>query len=148
MAIVNDSSIQVLTSNSEAVKQKIMGAMDRALRIIGMKAESYAKAMCPVDTGLLRNSITYAIGGETPNTAEYRADRGEGSGSYSTSAPNDSDSSITLYVGTNVEYGVYQELGHHTTSGSFVQPQEFLRPAMQNHTAEYAKVIQTELNKL
>ena len=42
---------QVLTAAEKAKSQ--------ALEMIGGKAESYAKKLCPVDTGNLRNSITH-----------------------------------------------------------------------------------------
>ncbi len=32
-------------------------AIERAMEAIGMQAEGYAKILCPVDTGNLRNSI-------------------------------------------------------------------------------------------
>ena len=53
-----------------------------ALELIGGKAESYAKKLCPVDTGRLRNSITHARFDEN-----------------------------TEVIGTNVEYAPYVELG-------------------------------------
>lgn len=88
-------------------------AKAKALEIIGGKAESYAKKLCPVDTGRLRNSITHAQMDEN-----------------------------TEVVGTNVEYAPYVELGHHTASGSFVAPKAFLRPAAENHTGEYRSIVQ------
>lgn len=57
-------------------------ARNRALEIIGGKAETYAKRLCPVDTGRLRNSITHQ---------QY--------------------DDHTEVVGTNVEYAPYVELG-------------------------------------
>lgn len=59
-------------------------ARNKALEIIGGKAESYAKKLCPVDTGRLRNSITHQQMDEH-----------------------------TEVVGTNVEYAPYVELGTH-----------------------------------
>ena len=53
-----------------------------ALEVIGGRAESYAKQLCPVDTGRLRNSITHA---------QLTED--------------------TEVIGTNVEYAPYVELG-------------------------------------
>lgn len=47
------------TDNSAAVLKALEAAKARALEICGEKAESYAKALCPVDTGNLRNSITH-----------------------------------------------------------------------------------------
>ncbi len=40
----------------EIIEQK-NNAIERAMEAIGMQAEGYAKLLCPVDTGNLRNSI-------------------------------------------------------------------------------------------
>lgn len=69
-------------SELDKILERTSEAKRRALEIIGGKAESYAKAICPVDTGNLRNSITHQ---------QY-----------------DEDSEM---IGTNVEYGPYVELG-------------------------------------
>lgn len=89
-------------------------ARARALEIIGGKAETYAKKICPVDTGRLRNSITH-----------QRYDEN------------------TEVVGTNVEYAPFVELGHHTAGGTHVPGKPFLRPAAEGHTAEYKNIIET-----
>ena len=39
-------------------------ALDKALEMCGLKAEGYAKMICPVDTGNLRKSITHTSGEE------------------------------------------------------------------------------------
>ena len=70
------------TSHRPEVESAVQEAISRALEIIGGKAESYAKALCPVDTGNLRNSITHQ---------QYDAD--------------------TEIIGTNVEYAPFVELG-------------------------------------
>lgn len=71
-----------LVSHVRKVKDETQRAKDRALEIIGGKAEGYAKRITPVDTGNLRNSITHA---------QYDED--------------------TEIIGTNVEYAPYVELG-------------------------------------
>ena len=86
------------------------GALARALEKIGLVAEGYAKRLCPVDTSILRNSITHADDGE----AEY--------------------------IGTNVEYAPYVELG---TSRTRAQP--YLKPAVVNHSDEYKKIVEAEM---
>ena len=69
-------------------------ARAKALEIIGGKAESYAKTLCPVDTGRLRNSITH-----------QRYDE------------------HTEVVGTNVEYAPFVELGTHRMAAKpFLRP--------------------------
>lgn len=88
-------------------------ARARALEIIGGKAESYAKRLCPVDTGRLRNSITHQQFDEN-----------------------------TEIVGTNVSYAPFVELPHYSTSGNLIPGKPFLRPAAEGHTAEYKKIIE------
>jgi len=70
------------TSHKEEVMKAISEAKARALEIIGGKAESYAKQLCPVDTGNLRNSISHAQQDDN-----------------------------TVVIGTNVEYAPYVCLG-------------------------------------
>lgn len=72
----------IFKSNKQAVQDAMTKAAAKALEICGGKAESYAKQLCPVDTGNLRNSITHAQEDER-----------------------------TEVIGTNVYYGKYVELG-------------------------------------
>lgn len=102
----------VFTSHANQVLDDVEQKKRRALEIIGGKAETYAKQMCPVDTGNLRNSITHV-------------------------QVNDS----TEAVGTNVEYAPYVELGHMTNSGKKVEGRPFLRPAAENHGPEYQEIM-------
>lgn len=95
-------------SHAKDVLSAEQAARARALEIIGGKAESHAKKLCPVDTGRLRNSITHA---------QYSED--------------------TEVVGSNVDYAPYVELGTHKQKA-----QPFLRPAAENHRAEYKAIIQ------
>ena len=61
-----------------------------------------AQALAPVDTGALKNSIH----------AEQKGP-------------------LLWWVADGVEYGIFQELGHHTKSGSFVPAQPFMVPAVE-----------------
>lgn len=114
----------------------IQGAVDRAFaraaEIIGGKCESYAKKLCPVDTGNLRNSITHSFGVENGNTV--------------------------VYVGSAVSYAPYVELGHTQEAGryvaaigarlvaDYVEGKPYLRPAMEDHLNEYKQVLISELS--
>lgn len=134
---------------------KMKAGMLQAAKKIGSLAEGYAKQRCPVDTGLLRNSITYAVGGSLPASTAYTPNATNKGGKpvalkqgeYVGYAPADEGSQVTVYVGTNVHYAPYQELGHHSPSGGWVPPQAFLRPAMENHTGEYETVIRDTLRE-
>lgn len=77
------ADIEVLANNTDEVSDGIKSALAAALEEVGLVAEGYAKRLCPVDTGRLRNSITHVT------------------------RPDDN----AVYIGTNVEYGPYVEYG-------------------------------------
>ena len=121
--------------NSAAVLAELEGAAQAALEAVGLTAEGFAKRLCAVDTGNLRNSIAHTHDGEA------------------------------AYIGTNVEYGAYVELGTgkyaaqggrpapwvyqdaagrwHWTEGSKAQP--FLAPAVRDHAQTYADILKSKL---
>ena len=104
--------VTVREDNTEKWKSEFDSALDRALEKIGLVAEGYAKKACPVDTGRLRNSITHVVSGDS------------------------------AYIGTNVEYAPFVELG---TSKQKAKP--YLKPAAEDHGAQYRKIIEDELRK-
>lgn len=69
------------TDNSAKVLALLDQKKTLALLAIGAAAEGHAKALTPVDTGRLRNSISHAASGDA------------------------------AYIGTNVEYAPYVEFG-------------------------------------
>ena len=136
-------SVQVI-DNSAEVLSELSRAKARALEIIGLKAEGYAKRLCPVGTvestgikgyrgGTLRDSITHAVNGDV------------------------------LSVGSNVEYAPYVELGtgphfepppdwetFTSKRGSgvgrgYVKPRRYLQPAIEEHAGEYKTIAENEL---
>ena len=125
-----------ITDNSDKVMSAKDAAVKMALEAIGIRAEKYAKALCPVGTvestgkkgyrgGTLRNSITHEV---------------------------DED---VVTIGSNVEYAPYVELGtgpyfqtppqweqFSSTKGSgegtgYVHPRPFLKPAIEDHLDEF-----------
>ena len=62
--------------NTEEVLNALEAAIRRGNEAIGMTAERHAKKKCPVDTGRLRNSITYALAGEETHVKSYKANKG------------------------------------------------------------------------
>ena len=126
------------TDNSKEVLEAMRQAAVRALEKCGLVAERYAKKLCPVDTGNLRNSITHEV----------------------------VEDENAVYIGTNNEYAAYVELGTgiyaeggggrptpwvyqdangnwHYTHGQ--KPQPFLKPAVADHANEYRKIIEDEM---
>lgn len=106
------SGVSVEQDNIKQAVDGIESAIGAALEEIGLLAENYAAKKCPVDTGNLRASITHEV------------DAGDNA----------------VYIGTNVEYAPYVELG---TSRQKAQP--FLRPAASEHGAQYRQVLKKTL---
>ena len=100
------------TDNSKEALEAMQQAAVRALEKCGLTADGYAKKLCPVDTGNLRNSITHTVDEEEP----------------------------AAYIGTNVEYAPYQELGT-----IHMKAQPFLKPAVAANANTYRKIIEDEL---
>lgn len=103
-------TMQVNADNTDMVKAELKTAIGRALWRIGSQAEGYAKDLCPVDTGNLRNSITHV------------------------------EDKSASYIGTNVVYGKYVELGTHRAPA-----QPFLKPAATEHAQTYRNIVKDEL---
>lgn len=127
-----------ITDNSKEVSAAFKAALLRGLEKCGLVAEGYAKKLCPVDTGNLRNSITHVVDEDEP----------------------------AAYVGTNNSYAPYVELGTgkyaeggggrptgwayqdakgnwHYTHGQ--KPQPYLKPAVSDHAQQYRDILEEEL---
>jgi len=137
-----------IVDNTKAIMEALDWQVEQALIAIGMTAESYAKlpegkgGHTPVDTGRLKNSITYAIAGQPPNTQSYSADKGDESHSYNGNAPQDKGNKArSVYIGSNVEYAPMIENG---VSGKYTG-KHFLRLAITDHVDEYKKLSEAAL---
>ena len=117
-----------IASHAPEVLSALADKVALGLKAIGAEAETYAKKECPVDTGRLRNSIAWAT--STDN------DGGEDSQPKATPEKN------AVYIGTNVEYGVYVEYGDqkHKTG-----KKHFLKDAATNHGAHYKQIMEAAL---
>jgi HK97 gp10 family phage protein len=129
-----------MTSHKDEVLDELDSRVEVALEMIGLEAEKFAKKACPVDTGLLRNSLTHALDGESTAITEYQDNAGEQKGSYSGNAPKGSSGKRVVYIGTNVEYAPYVEFGT-----SKQKPQPYLKPAVTNHVGKYRKILKSTL---
>ena len=125
--------------NSKEYKDLLNQAIRRGLRTIGMRAETHAKENCPVDTGYARNSITYALSGESAAVSSYEADRGKNgeppkTGEYSGTMGNTEDKYVV--IGSNVEYFPFIEEGARGRQALHV-----LRKAATDHKDEYKQLL-------
>ena len=126
---------------------EVLAALERAKKIwleaIGLTAERHAKKKITkekaVDTGRLRNSITYALAGEETHIKSYKADKGgKDRETYTYDGTADGKKGSGVYIGTNVEYAPGIELGTHRSAGAV----HFLQDAVANHTDEYKKLME------
>lgn len=137
-------NIEITMDNTAQVLDALNNSTEKILTMIGIKAEKYAKALCPVGTpestgkkgyrgGTLRNSITFQVDGDE------------------------------VSIGSNVEYAPYVELGtgpyfdpppeweqFSAPGGSggghgYVRPRKYLQPAIADHINEYVSIMETEL---
>lgn len=108
--------VNILDNNRELIQKASDEAINRALTIIGLQCENYAKANAPVDTGALRNSITSQV----------------------------LDGEHAVEIGSNIIYAPYQELGT-SRMNACNDGQGFLRPAVEDHIAEFENIVLSEL---
>ena len=128
--------------NSDEILRALGEACERGLWRCGGKAEGYAKDLCPGagdGTGRLKNDIAATV-----------IDGKE------------------MHVGTNVYYGIYQEMGTgiyaengdgrptpwcyqdeqglwHWTAGNRAHP--FIKPAIADHAKTYLNILKDEMRK-
>lgn len=125
-----DFTLKIDVDNTDEILGELDDAINRALEAIGMQVENYATtelekpkehASAPkgkdiirpnVDTGLLVNSITHQV----------------------------SPQEQAVYVGTNVEYAPYVELGTQKT-----RAYPFLKPAVTEHIDELKSLAEDAL---
>ena len=125
-----------ITDNSGKVKEEFEAAVLRALEKCGLTGEGYAKLLCPVDTGNLRNSIAHQVDEGEPavyigSASEYATYVELGTGKY--------------YPGGRQTPWVYQDAKGkwHITHGQRARP--YIKPAVAEHAQTYRNIIEDEL---
>ena len=132
---------KIVSDNTLAVRDGAEQALRRAALVIGSMVESDAAAACPVDTGLLRNSITHGLAGDHVMKFSYNDDAAKQHGNYGTGEiPSEPGNTITVCVGTNVEYAPFQELGTSRMAG-----RHFLANAMEGIRDTAQQVVERML---
>lgn len=109
--------ITVKTDNTKLVGEALKRAIMSGLEEIGIDCEHIASENAPYDTGRLSASITHAI------------DAGE----------------QAVYVGTNVEYAAYQELGTSRGYKGWNGGKGYLRPAASENASRYRAIMEKHL---
>ena len=132
--------------HTEEVLSALEASIKRGNEAIGLAAEGHAKRKITkagaVDTGRLRNSITYALAGEETHVKSYKANKGgKDREIYTYDGTADGKKGSGVYIGTNVEYAPGIELGTHRKAGAV----HFLQDAATNHTDEYKRLMEDSM---
>ena len=110
--IISDVEVK---DHSDEIIAEIKAKMPAVLEMLGQAGENNAKfeitALGAIDTGNLRNSISH------------------------------DDDGIYAYIGTNVEYAPYVEMG----TSKYPEERPFLRNAVVNHLEEYKTLFEDGL---
>lgn len=154
-----------ITSRKREVLEAKNAAIERTLEACGIQAEAYAKRNLTqsghVDTGLLRNSITHAVSEKPPAISSYESNSTHNTnpattawgtagkpvdpvvkGKYEGSAPAETAANRkAVYIGTNVEYGVYIEEGT-----SRLAPTHYLKNAVTQNVKTYNAIAKKYLS--
>lgn len=128
------------TDNSDMTIEEFNDRIRIAMREVGREAEGIAKQLISdadaVDTGRLRNSITFATSDHC-GSYTYK----DNNNNTFSDASNKPDKGA-VYIGTNVEYAPYIEFGHHSYAGV-----HYLRNAAANYPERYKKIVEAILKE-
>lgn len=141
------------TDNSRRALDELNEVVDRILEQWGITGERNAKLELEnnprrIDTGLLRNSVTYALSGNSPNITTYQSDGKDKhgnpvdikTGSYSGTAPIQGKGAKAVFIGSNVSYSVYVHEG-----AKNMPPNRFIKNGIANHKDDFKAIMENEL---
>jgi len=138
-----------ITDNTDELLAGLLLKEEKALVTVGMEAEGDAKIEIEssprrVDTGRLRNSITWAIKTKHSSPQYIGGDGADevdpDSGVREDQVPDEK----TVVIGTNVEYAAKI---HEGDADEGLDPNRFLRNAVENNAQKYREIIDDTLKE-
>lgn len=136
MGLVADFNIK---NNFAEVTEELAEKIEAWLEAVGEDAASTAAEVAPVDTGRLKNSITCASPIYQSDPNKYGGKAAEITDFIPLGKPEEG----SVYIGTNVEYAEYNEMG--TSKG--VPARHFIQFGMTAHQDEYKKMLEEKLKE-
>jgi HK97 gp10 family phage protein len=112
-----------IVDHSQEFIEEMKRKLEAGMAALGETAAARAADVAPVDTGRLKNSISWAT-----------KDQNGGHDADSTPLANPEDNAV--YIGTNVEYAAYQEYGTSKIPGK-----HFLKYGANATFGDYAKTF-------
>lgn len=131
-----------ITGSKDEILSALKKNIEKGLKAVGSAAEGYAKEDCPVDTGRLRNSITFAVGDYQSPANTNKHPSGQTNAEPEDYELNSEPDENMLYIGTNVEYAPaveYRDATHKTGKA------HFLRDSIAKHSKEYKAILEAAL---
>lgn len=138
MAQVADIEIK---NNFDEVEEAFREKIEAWLLAVGEDAASTAAEIpnFPVDTGRLRNSITAVSEGHQSQPNKYSGEPAEPE-DYQ---PHGQPEPNSVYIGTNVDYAIYHELG--TSRG--IPAKHFIQFGASAHARKYKQMLEEQLKQ-
>lgn len=131
-----------LIDNTAQVIEEFNKNLSNGLKAVGLRAERHAKANAPVDTGRLRNSITFATPDYHSPGNTYKHPKGPQDADPEEYEAKGTPEANTVYIGTNVEYAEpveTRDITHKTGRA------HFMRDAATAHNDEYKGIMEAAL---
>ena len=130
-----------IKNNFAETMEKYEKNVEKGLIACGTTAERLAKENCPVHTGRLKGSITYATQNNqgTPQPP-FKPPKPM---NPADSAPHERPDDRTMYIGTNVHYAPKIEL---YDMPHVVGQAHFMRDALSDNIDDYSKLLTQALN--
>lgn len=106
----------ITENNIKVIQEALNSGIMKGLEAVGMEVQARAFEYAPYDTGRLRNSIAHVLDNDEP----------------------------AVYIGSNVEYAAFQELGSHESGYPGANDGEgYLRPAINKNKARIQEAFTT-----
>ncbi len=147
-----DMKVTITSDNSEQAVKELREQIRVALEAVGIQASSAAreelqKSPKRIDTGLLRNSITYALDGEGAAIGSYKGSNSSKysgkwpeQGNYQGNTEKEPEGGAAVYIGTNVNYAIYVHEGTDRMA-----PNRFIKNAVENNKEELIQIIKDQI---
>lgn len=134
------TGFEVKNDHIKQVKEELERRIPVILEALGLEAQGNAITeitnMEAVDTGRLRNSITWATSKSQGSPNSQPGDKAGGDDYKKQTNPEDN----VVYIGTNVEYAPYVELGTYK-----MPSRPFLKNAVEKYKDKYQEIVKEGL---
>ena len=127
-----------ITENKAEVLKEAKEKIEAWLEAVGEDAASTAAEVTPVDTSRLKNSITCATQNYQSDANKYNGAKAE----IDDFIPKEKPEEGAVYIGTNVEYAEFQEMGSRRNPAH-----HFIQFGITAHKDQYKQMLEEKLKE-